>query len=82
MDIFEGLNEPQREAVEYIDGPLLVLAGAGSGKTRVITRRLAYMISLGIDPASIVAITLHSSVSLVSCLRLCKLPVHFFSPSH
>lgn len=55
--MFENLNDKQKEAVEYIDGPLLVLAGAGSGKTRVITTRIAYMISKGIKPSSIVALT-------------------------
>src|SRR5450631_199716 len=51
------LNEPQRAAVQYLDGPLLVLAGAGSGKTRVITAKIAHLIEQGIDPARIVAIT-------------------------
>ncbi len=55
--IFDELNEEQRTAVETIDGPLLILAGAGSGKTKTITSRLAYLISLGIDPASILTLT-------------------------
>ena len=52
-----SLNPAQREAVRYLDGPLLVLAGAGSGKTRVIAAKIAFLIERGFDPARIVAIT-------------------------
>jgi DNA helicase-2/ATP-dependent DNA helicase PcrA len=55
--LLEGLTDAQKDAVTHVDGPLLIIAGAGSGKTRVITRRVAYLISLGIPPASIAAIT-------------------------
>ena len=52
-----SLNESQKKAAQHIDGPLLILAGAGSGKTKTITTRLAYLISIGIDPASILTLT-------------------------
>ena len=57
MDYLDNLNERQLEAVKYINGPLLVLAGAGSGKTKVLTTRIAYLINNGISPDNILAIT-------------------------
>ena len=57
MDLLKDLNEAQRAAVEYIDGPSLVIAGAGSGKTRVLTYKIAYLLSQGMKPWSIMALT-------------------------
>ena len=56
-ELLRDLTDPQREAATHVDGPLLIIAGAGSGKTRVITRRVAYLISQGIPANSILAIT-------------------------
>ena len=58
MDLLSALNKEQKEAVLHVDGPLLILAGAGSGKTRALTHRIAYLISeKNVHPASILAIT-------------------------
>jgi len=57
MEFLEELNDAQKEAATHIDGALLILAGAGSGKTKTITTRLAYLLSIGIDPANTLTLT-------------------------
>src|SRR4051812_41443051 len=63
IQVLEGLTEPQKKAATHIDGPLLVLAGAGSGKTRTITRRVADMVACGIPAWNILAITFTNKAS-------------------
>src|SRR3990170_2322119 len=57
QDYLQGLNEPQREAVMHIDGPMIIVAGAGSGKTKVLTTRIAHLMANGIDAFNILALT-------------------------
>ncbi len=72
--MLNSMNTPQREAVKYLDGPLLVLAGAGSGKTRVITQKISYLINeAGYNPKEIAAITFTNKAALEMQERVGKL---------
>ncbi|SFV68834.1 ATP-dependent DNA helicase UvrD/PcrA/Rep, epsilon proteobacterial type 2 [hydrothermal vent metagenome] len=81
-DILNALNPSQKEAVEHIDGAMLILAGAGSGKTKTLTTRLAYLIAVvGIDPSNTLTLTFTNKAASEMCQRaLSLLPSSFSAP--
>ncbi|MBI1888326.1 MAG: UvrD-helicase domain-containing protein [Candidatus Spechtbacteria bacterium] len=80
MDILTDLNPKQREAVEAISGPVLVVAGPGSGKTKTLTHRIAHLVQKGVDPTNILALTFTNKAADEIKLRVSRLLTHSGRP--
>ena len=76
MDILKDLDSGQIEAVMQTDGPVLILAGAGSGKTRVLTYKVAYLISQGVNPGNIICVTFTNKAANEMKSRVIRLSGH------
>src|SRR6185312_7283440 len=73
LDYLQGLNEPQKEAVLHREGPIMIVAGAGSGKTKVLTTRIAHLMANGVDAFQILALTFTNKAAAEMKERVIKI---------